>query len=67
MNKRRLDLFVTSVAGKLWAIGGCGSEDDPSTIEVYDPEIDSWSESEQPKEFAKGCVTGCSYSSSYFQ
>lgn len=34
--------FKSANMGKLWAIGGYDGESNLSTVEVYDPEADSW-------------------------
>ena len=66
MRKKRLGLFVASFAGKLWAIGGINSESNLSSVEVYNPEIDTWSKTKTPLTSIKGPVEGTTFSSKHF-
>lgn len=42
MNVKRSRVALSANMGKLWAIGGYDGESNLSTVEVYDPETDSW-------------------------
>ena len=67
MQKPRDRLFVTSHKGKLWAIGGRNASDgDLSSVEVYNPEFNVWTETEIPMVSIKGSLRGCTFSSKYF-
>ena len=65
MQEARSQLFVTSYAGKLWAIGGENLEGKLSCVEVYDPEVDEWSDAQIPMTTIEGAITGCTFSSKY--
>ena len=67
MQQARSKLFVASHAGKLWAFGGRCSEGEHTSVEVYDPEVDVWSEVQIALETVDGGVIGCTYSSKYFK
>ena len=67
MQISRSRLFVAAYAGKLWALGGRNSEGDLSSVEVYDPEVDEWSDAQIPMTKIKGAVAGCTFSSKYFK
>ena len=43
MNVMRSRAALVSNMGKLWAIGGYDGMTNLSTVEVYDPETNSWS------------------------
>ena len=63
MQTVRTNLFVASHAGKLWAIGGKDSEySDVTSVEVYDPEVNLWSDVQMPLKSFKGNVIGCTIS-----
>ena len=67
MQKARGGLCVTSYAGKLWAIGGeAPGDEELSSIEVYDPQVDAWFDSQVPMKSIKGMATCCLYTSKYF-
>lgn len=42
MNVKRSRVALTANMGKLYAIGGYDGESNLSTVEVYDPEKDTW-------------------------
>ena len=67
MQQRRAGLFVTSHEGKLWAIEGNGPNGELSSIEIYDPELNSWSYSQTSLKSLKGTIKGCTYSSIHFR
>ena len=66
MKKACKGMFVTSHAGKLWAFGGYSVEEDYSSLEIYDAEIDSWSDSQMKLKSIDGKIVGCKYYSKYF-
>lgn len=39
---KRSRVALAANMGKLWAIGGYDGESNLSTVEVYDPETDTW-------------------------
>lgn len=42
MNVKRSRVALTANYGKLFAIGGYDGESNLSTVEVYDPALDTW-------------------------
>lgn len=62
MQKARKSFFVASHAGRLWAIGGSSPEGDLADVEVYDPEVDLWSNWQIPMQLVKGRIAGCTFS-----
>lgn len=42
MNVKRSRVALAANMGKLWAIGGYDGESNLSTVEVYDPQADTW-------------------------
>lgn len=43
MTVRRSRAALVANMGKLWAIGGYDGDSNLSTVEVYDPDTNSWS------------------------
>ena len=43
MTVRRSRVALVANMGKLWAIGGYDGDSNLSTVEVYDPDTNSWS------------------------
>ena len=65
MKKSRYGLFVTTHAGKLWAIGGVNDMGIcVPNVEIYDPEINSWTVVQISFESITGEVCGCNIISS---
>ena len=66
MQEARYQPYVVATSGKLWAIGGCGhtfgSHDNLPSVEVYDPEVDIWSDAQIPLKSVRGSVVGCVFS-----
>lgn len=42
MNTKRSRVALVAYMGKLWAIGGYDGVSNLSTVEIYDPQTDSW-------------------------
>ena len=62
MENARSRFFVIAYEGKLWAVGGCEN----TSIETYDPEVDSWSVANIPTKDIKGDIVGCTFQGSFF-
>ena len=68
MKTPRGGVFVAPYEDKLWAIGGRISEiSDLSSAEVYDPEVNLWSNTETPLKSIAGMVKGCTFTSKDFK
>ena len=65
MHRARSNVLVISQGDKLWAIGGYTPESDLSSVEVYDPDVDAWSDADLSMKSVKGGVTGCVIPSAY--
>ena len=69
MQTPRSGLFATSLAGKLWVIGGDNRNyirpKEVSSFSVYDPKTDSWSDTNVSIELLKYAVKGCTFTSKY--
>ena len=42
MKERRMEFTMTSLSGNLWALGGTYKDSYSNTLEMYDPNTDTW-------------------------
>ena len=61
MRKARRNFFATAYQGKLYAVGGCEDQ----SMEVYDPEMDSWSDAKISTREVYNYIRGCIFSHKY--
>ena len=64
MNADRVGFTLLPINGELWAIGGTVGKNYTSDIEIFNPEVNSWSKHSTTIS-VKGHTNGCSFSSKY--